>query len=432
MRFHLFNQAIFFGLLMFCGVSLVRADSYYVQNLGTLGGTESQATALNNARQVVGFSFTPGNLASHAALFSGTGSNNIDLGNLGGNTNATSEAYGINDSGLSVGYAVSPSGFIHATLFTGTGSNNVDLVNICGTSGSFARAINNSALIVGQSSDCSGDRATLFSNNGVGDSGLGGIGGGVAGSAYAINASGLIVGYGTRFDAAQRAGLFKGTGNVDLGTLGGFNSDAYGINDAGQIVGDALTTNNIAFHATLFSGSGNNNFDMGTLGGLNSHAYSINKAGEIVGNSSTSTNTINHAFIYKNGIMQDLNGLVLPGSGASNIRLIDTGSRVPGRAINDSGQIAAVGEIAGKTHGLLLTPVLRTIHVALNGNDIIVTFDALAGNTYRLERKLDLTDPSWQSIPGLGDLIINGTGPAQLTHTNGASFGKAFYHIRLL
>ena len=39
-----------------------------------------------------------------------------------------------------------------------------------------------------------------------------------------------------------------------------------------------------------------------------------------------------------------------------------------------------------------------------NGPDIVVTFWAEQGATYRLERKLQITDPLWQSIPGVNDL----------------------------
>ena len=191
---------------------------------------------------------------------------------------------------------------------------------------------------------------------------------------------------------------------------------------------------NSIFHGVLFSGTGSNNIDLGSLGGISCHADAINNFGEIVGNSypATNNNSVYHAFIYRNGVMSDINGLVLAGSGFSNIRLIENGSRVPGRAINDSGQIAAVGEIGGRTHAVLLTPVLRKVSVVLNGKNIVVKFDAIAGKTYRLERTTGLANPDWQSVPGVADFTAVSTGSTQFTDSSGASTGEAFYRVRLL
>jgi len=102
--------------------------------------------------------------------------------------------------------------------------------------------------------------------------------------------------------------------------------------------------------------------------------------------------------------------MLLPGSGFSNVRLVDSGSRIPGRVINDSGQIAAIGEIGGRTHAILLTPVLRKVGAQRSGNDIIVTFDAIAGKTYHLESTATLSPPNWQSVPGVADITAATTG----------------------
>lgn len=430
----LFHRATLCGALLFGMISFARAEFYYVQDLGTLGGRTSQAYALNNLGQVVGFADT--NLStSHAVLFSGTGTNNIDL-DLRGGTSA-GVARGINDSGQIIGTALAPSGRYEAYLFAASG--NIILGDLCGSGGTASEgdAINDSGVMVGYADDCFYDaEACRFSGTGtLGNIALGGIGGEINGIAYDINASGQIVGVATRkSDQAQHATLFSNSGNIDLGTLGGFNSSAYGINNAGQIVGDSALPGNSVFHAVLFSGSGSNNIDLGSLGGISCHAYSINNSEEIVGNSypATNNNSIYHAFIYKNGVMSDVNGLILPGSGFNNIRLIENGSRVPGRTINDSGQIAAVGEIGGLTHAVLLTPVLRKTSVVLNGKDVVVTFDAIAGKTYRLESTPNLANLDWQSVPGVSDFTAVNTGQAQFVQTNGTALGSAYYRVQLL
>jgi hypothetical protein len=62
----------------------------------------------------------------------------------------------------------------------------------------------------------------------------------------------------------------------------------------------------------------------------------------------------------------------------------------------------------------------------------VVTFQAVQGATYRLERKLAVTDSTWESISGVNDLTPNSNAPAQMTHPAGANIPKAFYRVRLL
>ncbi len=76
-------------------------------DLGTLGGDDSQAKAVNDAGQVVGEAeYSPGNNASRA--FSWTqASGLVDLGTFGG---STSRALAVNNDGLIVGESDSPDG----------------------------------------------------------------------------------------------------------------------------------------------------------------------------------------------------------------------------------------------------------------------------------------------------------------------------------
>ncbi|MBT9596009.1 MAG: HAF repeat-containing protein [Vitreoscilla sp.] len=71
-----------------------------VIDLGTLGGLNSQALTLNGRGQVAGCSQT-GRGHSHATLWNGKAA--VDLGTLPGGV--TSCAHGLNDAGVSVGYA---------------------------------------------------------------------------------------------------------------------------------------------------------------------------------------------------------------------------------------------------------------------------------------------------------------------------------------
>jgi probable HAF family extracellular repeat protein len=128
---------------------------------------------------------------------------------------------------------------------------------------------------------------------------------------------------------------------VDLGTLGGSESRANGINDAGQVVGwaDILSGHDPSFrHDHAFWYENGSMHDLGTLGGSYSEAYGINDAGQIVGESTTSSGE-NHGFLYENGSMYDLG--TLPG-GSSYAYGINNAGQIVGGATISSGDAHAV------------------------------------------------------------------------------------------
>ena len=176
-------------------------DAYFTypsglaQGLGTLGGYNSVATAINDAAQVVGYSNPPyGNAPYHAFIYS----NGImtDLGTLGG---AASYARGINDLGqVAGGASTTAAGNFHAFLFS---NGTMTDLGTLGGSFSIANGINNSGQVVGEStmSSSSGAGAAFLYSSGVmynlnslvpTGSGL------VLETATAINSNGDIVGYG--------------------------------------------------------------------------------------------------------------------------------------------------------------------------------------------------------------------------------------------
>jgi probable HAF family extracellular repeat protein len=83
--------------------------------------------------------------------------------------------------------------------------------------------------------------------------------------------------------------------------------------------------------------------DLGTLGGTYSAAYGISDCGQIVGAAYISGDTTYHAFLYEHGVMKDIN---------------PTGwYKTEARGINDNGQIAGFGfNPQGQYHGFILTP----------------------------------------------------------------------------
>jgi len=75
---------------------------------------------------------------------------------------------------------------------------------------------------------------------------------------------------------------------------------------------------------------------------------------------------------------------------------------------------------------------LRVLNVTRNGSDIVIIFQGIAGKTFRLERKLNLTDLGWNSISGVADVTAGATEPTPITDPGAISLGRAFYQVRLL
>ena len=191
-------------------------------DLGTLGGNESEALAVNRHSQVAGHSRGAGAPAKHAFVIAEPGTM-LDLGTLGG---ATSIAHDLNEHGDVVGLAETTAGEPRAFLWTAT-----DGMRDLGALGaaSMALGVNDRTEVVGGS-----------------------------GHAFLWTAH---------------------AGRVDLGTLGGRTSCANAINDAGVIVGASQTGETDArglpvTHAFLRTPDGEL-LDLGTLGGEHSAAVAV-------------------------------------------------------------------------------------------------------------------------------------------------------------
>jgi probable HAF family extracellular repeat protein len=123
--------------------------------------------------------------------------------------------------------------------------------------------------------------------------------GGDSTRAYGINDAGQVVGYSTTTEEGQWHAFItdsNGADMTDLGTLGGYDSFAHGINDAGQVVGTADRAEEGPLSYAFITGpNGVNMTYLGTLGVHDSHAFGINGAGRVVGNSYVGLGR--HAFI---------------------------------------------------------------------------------------------------------------------------------------
>jgi probable HAF family extracellular repeat protein len=146
--------------------------------------------------------------------------------------------------------------------------------------------------------------------------------GGEGVTTVSMNAAGDVVAASPSGSGNTHAALFHNGQVIDLGTLGGLNSDATGINKSGLIVGNSQISGG-SVHAFLYSN--NVMSDLGTLGGPNSYAIAINDSGQIVGNSDLADGT-SHAFLYVAGVMTDLGAVSAVSINASGQILVNDSS----------------------------------------------------------------------------------------------------------
>lgn len=200
-----------------------------LRDLGTLpGANASQAFAINNHGQVAGASGT------HAVIW-----NNAvvqDLGTLGG---ATSEAHGINTSGVAVGFSDTASDGQRAFIWhDGTMTQ---LGTLPGDASSRADYINDAGMVVGASEGSGGVRAFMWTEQ-AGMQPLASLSGSSYSEAFGINNAGQIVGQagsslGTRAVLWNSSGGIVDLNDVVLGLPASVVlTGAFGINDKGQIV----------------------------------------------------------------------------------------------------------------------------------------------------------------------------------------------------
>jgi probable HAF family extracellular repeat protein len=148
------------------------------------------------------------------------------------------------------------------------------------------------------------------------------------------------------FFTFPHAFLYSGGHMQDLGTFGGFQSVANGINDLGQVVGQASYSDGIhgdtAQRAFLYSGG--HMQDLGTLGGFASYASGINNRGQVVGQSWINGDT-EHAFLYSGGHMVDIGGVAANGINDLGQVVGDNGSG--GAFLYSGGHMQDLGTLGG-------------------------------------------------------------------------------------
>jgi probable HAF family extracellular repeat protein len=310
------------------GVPELRAAFWndgHIIDLGTLGGNESFATAVNNRGQVVGLA---ANAIPDPFCFFGWGTqcraflwqNGVmqDLGTLGGPDSA---AVYVNKAGQIAGFS-----YISPTPNPVTGIPPA--------------------------------HPFLWENGKMKD--LGTIGGTQVPDLDGLNERGQVIGEMTLADEQKsHPFLWDGKKIIDLGTFGGDRGNANALNDAGEVTGYAQypiscpgSGEGPIAHAYLWRNGVKP--DLGTVPGINpldggSTGWSINSKTQIVGISTTCDFSTVDAFLWEDGgPMIDLNTLIPPDSAMHLYWALN---------ITDRGEIAGLDALPnGDTHAFLLIP----------------------------------------------------------------------------
>ena len=367
-------------IVLACSSNAFAKTSYKVADLGTLeddnfgmvmglnnqGWTENMDGVVNPP-----ITSTSTTVASGRAVINMHGLN-IDLGTLGGKNSWTNYG-GINDRGEAVGLSETsvpdPDGEdmcafgtkLTCRPFLWRHGHMMALPTLGGNNGQ-ASAINNHGQIVGISETTFPDTGCPPGKPGKTISpvlwekgevrALPTVAGDPDGFVQGINDLGQAVGSsGTCTNIATHAVLWENDTAFQLPDLGRTGSDAYAINNHGQIVGYVQSPDGTTIFAAIWQNGGVTSIP--TLPGDSAaFATGVNNRGQVVGSTFNSTGW-SHGFISQDGVMTDLNTLI---PADSNLFIIAASN------INERGQISGMATVMsgpdeGKIHAILATPV---------------------------------------------------------------------------
>jgi probable HAF family extracellular repeat protein len=253
--------------------------------------------------------------------------------------------YGLNAAGAAVGATgMDNTSTQRACLFRG--GQLIDLFGVVGEY-SIGTGINGAGRVVGWRNQNYKARGFVYESVGGGLAFIDPLPGTDESLALAVNESGAAAGL-----CGTRAFLYADGALTDVGvSTAGF---VCGINAGRRIVGSVFKPQPAAYAPVVIDAS----LPTPTAvelppppGAIGSHGNAINDAGVVVGTSWTeqTADTQNQrAYVYANGVSQDLNALIPPGSGWH----LESAN-----GVNNAGQIVCDGTYLGQMASAVLTPV---------------------------------------------------------------------------
>jgi len=290
-----------------------------ITDLGTFGGANSLAGAVNSRGQITGVAQNaepePFNFGELIGLPSSTlwrgflWENGVmrDLGTLGGPDAAVTGDLALNQRGQITGIS-----FIDDVINPVTGVPTLD---------------------------------SFLWDDGFVD--LGTLGGAFT-NAFTINNRGQVSGFSDLAGDLEAHAFRWSRGRLrDLGTLGGSFAGGGWINDSGVVIGASTTPGDTAVRGVIWRGRGIE--ELGTLDGDDcSDAFVVNAKSQVIGPSFNCNGNESSGYLWDDGKLLDLNAFVPP---TSNVHVIVS------KYINDRGMITGAGVFPnGDEHAVLFIP----------------------------------------------------------------------------
>lgn len=336
-----------------------QTPAFLFTDLGQEGDQSSEANAINDAGVVVGsIMFYSGGTYRQRAFFYSDGVRSFDFDGSGSST-MRSEAAAVNAAGCAVGWtqAADAAPIYMASWKAADSCPFNDSISYLGLGGSLTggRGINAGHMAVGTSETDGGQHHAFSKNLGVAEiTDIGVLAGGSGSAALAANDAGVVVGQSSSSTSLRTATRWDDGIPTELGAFpgspGGTESSATAINntESPQIVGWSYgSPAGGQQHACIWQGGVM--VDLGTLpGGTKSEAFGVNDHGDVVG-WARSADFYVYAVVWIDGQILDLN----------------TADGIPegwvlaeARGINNRGQIVGRGVYGGADRAFLLTPTL--------------------------------------------------------------------------
>jgi probable HAF family extracellular repeat protein len=251
-------------------------------DLGTLGGGGSWAMAVNDKGQVAGYSAVESG-DFHAFLWQ-----DGQMTDLGAFMGSKTTVNGMNVRGEIAGYGETN---LQQRAYVWENGVMTDLGTLGGTE-SQAFGINDNGQVVGQSYTVTGTHAFRWQDGVMTDLGTFGW---ASSSAFDINNAGQVVGWvDDRTGGASRGFLSEGDTMVEVGSDRSF---AYDVNERGQVVGWDWTPGQPSNDANAYSWLDGTTTDLGASAEAWSEAYAVNDCGEVAGTTGPEAND-DHAIVW--------------------------------------------------------------------------------------------------------------------------------------
>lgn len=364
-----------------------------MQNLGTLGGRESVAMAINDSGMVVGQSETT-DQEGHAIVWTAA-TGMVDIGRPG----YRSSAIDVNNSGQVLLREFSPS-FVLSTYVWTAASGRVPLGTLGGAE-TAGTAINSSGAVGGYSTLASGARHPFMWTAGDGMVDLDPTSG-TFGLVTAVNDAGDAAGTIERAGGATVAFFWSPShGMIDIPNFGGTEMEAEAINDSGQVVG----------YGRLAGSSDEDGFVWSMADGLIDlglgEAGDINNSGQIVGANESPTDGLRRAALWEsyvadanaNGIDDVLEVVGQPDAFADD----NTPTPTYGSVIDANGHVVTISDEAAPDG----------VRIAVGGTGVTRSTLSVCGMTLKLA-------PGSEVVVTCGSLTVSVvSGAAEVTVGSG-------------